>query len=175
MIEMKTHLVTILLVTLSALHCSAEVTWDPSQPYNSVREGESSWTHSIDARRCEYGLKYLLEAHKDAVEVQLSSESKVSEGLFSQEELVRIGGIAGNLGEVIRCAFSESLKYFQEEPNEDLLLMLLYHFEVYCYGGDSCEAWPGIIKPLQKLDPELSKSAKELAKDGKARLFKLKD
>lgn len=163
---MKIHLVAILLATLSPILCSAEVTWNPSEPYNSVREGESSWTHSDDARRCEYGLKYLLEAHKDAVESQLSNEAKVSEGLMSQEEIVRLRTIAGNLSEVIKSEFTESVRYFQQKPNPDLLLMLLYHFKVYCYGGDSCESCPEIIKPLRELDPEMTARADSFALKG---------
>ena len=134
---------------------------------------KSPWSFSAEAQRAEYRMLYLLQAHKDAILLALSFERKVGEGKITQEQIVKLRQVGGNLNDVVRCSYTDVTPYFSTNNNPTLLLMMLYHFEVYCYGGDSDESWPTIIKPLQELDPEITAKAMELAKKGTAERNKI--
>lgn len=90
----------------------------------------------------------------------------VGEGTFSEDQIVNLRSISRNLADVVKSAYKEVTPYFSIEKNPELLLMMLYHFEVYRSGGDRDESWPEVIQPLQELDPAITAKAKELAKEG---------
>jgi len=179
---MKNHslVAALLLCAMTPVAQSKEKPWSPSMPYNVDRRLDSGdpdpspWTFSKDAQRAEYRMLYLLQAHKDAVLLALSMERKVKSREITQEQIIEPRSIDGNLVEVVKCSFSDVLPYFKAKSNPTLLLMMLYHFEVYCRGGDSDEGWPAIIKPLHEIDPEITAKAKELAKKGIAERNKIK-
>ena len=150
-----------------------EKPWTPDMDYNTDRRlsaGDpdvSPWKFSTETRRAEYGMLYLLQAHKDAILLSGKLRSKVGEGKITQEQIFQLRRIGANLDEVLKSSYGEVTPHFSCKKNPTLLLMMLYHYEVYGPGGDS-ESWPTIIKPLQDLDPEITAKAKELAKKGTA-------
>ena len=171
---MKTYpmfAISVLFSFSSMVHAEPKP-WTPSMSYSESRWRSVSdphprlWTFSKVAERAEYQMPYLLQADKDATLLALSLESKVREGKISQGQIVQLRGIGGSLHEVVRCMYEDVTPYFEKKPNPTLLLMMLYHFEVYCYGGDSDESWPDIIEPLQALDPAITAEAKKLAVKG---------
>jgi hypothetical protein len=179
---MKTHITIIAALLASCISSLSadEKPWTPDMGYNVDRRLSaggpinSPWDFSKEAERAEYRMLYLLEAHRDAVMLALAFERKVGEGKISQEQIVQLRQVGGNLNEVVQASYAEASPYFTTRKNPTLLLMMLYHFEVYCYGGDSNEGWPVTIKSLQELDPAITAKAKELAKQGIENLHKIK-
>ena len=171
---MKKHgllIIGILAFCGSGLHAE-EKPWKPDMGYAVDRRLSASepitspWEFSKEAERAEYQMLYLLEAHKDATLLALNLRHKGGDVSITQEQRNQLNHVVGNLSEVVRTSFSDVTPFFLTKMNSTLLLMMLYHYEVYCYGGDSSESWPVIIKPLQDLDPVITAKAKELAKKG---------
>ena len=170
---MKPYAVSAIVILLISLASSSakEKQWTPNMDYNVDRRESggdpitSPWDFSVDAQRAEYSMLYLLQADKDAAILAQELEHKVNEGTLTQEQIVRLRQIGGNLGDVVISAYADVTPYFSTQKNPTLLLMMLYHFEVYRHGGDSNESWPSVIKPLQELDPAITAKAKGLAKE----------
>lgn len=174
---MKTSPMSLIASLVIGLASSSakEKQWSPDMDYNVDRRESGSdpitspWDFSADAQRAEYGMLYLSQADKDAVILALELEHKVGEGTLTQQQIVRLRRISGNFADVVKCEYTEVTPYFLKRANPTLLLMMLYHFEVYRHGGDADESWPSVIKPLQELDPVITAKAKELAKEGMIR------
>jgi hypothetical protein len=151
-----------------------ETTWTPEMPYDTYRSGVDDsggpWDDHPEAHDAEVTLRHLLEAHKQAV---ILGSGRPPHNGFDPKAYKRVRAISYSLHEVVSSSYLTILPFFKKKGNPNLLLMILYHFEVYCAGGDGDEAWPWIIEPLQRLDPVITAKAKEMAKKGKADLHKL--
>ena len=173
---MKKHQLLILATLLGTMYSlSAEVQpWSPDIRYDTSRAGfedsDTPWGLSPEARDAENTLRHVLEAHKQAVILGLGFPPH--NGL-DQKAYERVKAISGCLGDVVTSEYLRILPYFKKKSNPTLLLMMLYHFEVYCAGGDGDESWPWIIEHFQKLDPATTAKAKEMAKKGKADLHRI--
>lgn len=167
----------ILVIGVSSLRAERKK-WTPDMAYNTKlliagQPSKSAWGYSKEGQQAEYKMLYLLEAHKATTLATLSLERRIEEEItalevITQKNLWEFSSALGCMNDVVRCSFQDTIKHFEVKPNPDLLLMMLYHFEVYCYGGDGDESWPELIGKLQKLDPAITEKAKKLAVKGVA-------
>ena len=137
-------------------------------PYNIDRRlssrgpTESRWDFSEEARNVEYRMLYLLEADKHARQLMDRLDT------LDQELFRHVMTVNGNLDEVLECSFREAIPYFEKVENPTLLLMMLFHYEVY-RKGSAMERWDGTISALRKIDPEIAGKAKRFAEEVMAR------
>jgi len=121
---------------------------------------ESPWEGDLTALDEAYRMEYLLSADKLANELDLQLEGRVS-----QDIIVKVRGIGGDLDEVLLISYKNITPLLLKKKDPILLLLMLYHFEVYSRGSAN-ENWDPTIEPLQKMDPAITTRAKELAKKG---------
>ena len=121
---------------------------------------ESPWEGDRTALDEAYRMEYLLSADKLANELDLQLEGRVS-----QDIIVKVRGIGGDLDDVLLISYRNITPLLLKKKDPILLLLMLYHFEVYSRGSAN-ESWDPTIEPLQKIDPAITTRAKELAKKG---------
>ena len=145
-----------------------EKDWRPEMSYNEMRTAlfsvldhvpESPWKGDETACGELLRMNYLLSADKQACELEIQLEGRVS-----QEVIRKVRGVQGDLDEVLVSAYANITPFLLKKKDPILLLVMLYHFEVY--NGSANEGWEPTIEQLQKIDPAITARAKELAKKG---------
>lgn len=153
---------------------SGEKRWTTDMPYTADRREsasdpvESPWGFSTSAETAEYRLLHLMEAHKNATILNLQLDR---DGELEHETAVRLRQVVGSLDEALECSYRDAIAYFAKAENPSLLLMMLYHYELYGVRS-SMERWLPTISSLRKLDPEMAKRAKKLADANRSTLHR---
>ncbi|MEM7384807.1 MAG: hypothetical protein AAF514_07660, partial [Verrucomicrobiota bacterium] len=166
-------LIGILMFTAQAL-VSREKPWTPDIPYNTDRRdsandpAESPWDFSSSAATAEYRMLHLMEAHKNATMLNLRLDR---DGKLDHETAVRLRQVEGSLDEALECSYRDAIPYFAKAANPSLLMMMLYHYELYGVRS-SKEGWIPTISSLRRIDPETSARAKKLAEANRSRLYR---
>ena len=166
-------LIGILMCTAQAL-VSGEKPWTPEMPYTSDRREsakdpvESPWDFSGTAASAEYQMLHLLEAHKNATILNLQLDR---DGKLNHETAVRLRQVEGDLDEALACSYHDVIPYLRKAPNPSLLMMMLYHYELYGIRS-SMERWIPTMSSLRKIDPETSARAKKLADANRSKLYR---
>jgi hypothetical protein len=146
-----------------------EKDWRPEMSYNEMTTAlfsvldhvpDSPWKGDEAAVGEAYRMTYLLSADKRALELDWQLE-----GRASQDIIVKVRGIGGDLDDVLLSSYKKITPFLLKKKEPILLLLMLYHFEVYSRGSAN-EGWDPTIEPLQKIDPAITTRAKELAKRG---------
>jgi hypothetical protein len=156
------------VASFGSLH-AGEVPWTPEAPYNYDRRQSASeddpspWASSSDFSRVEYRLTYLMEADRNAI--KLARGEKLDEN-----DNMLLHAVIDDLDEALEVCYREAIPCFKTRPNPTLLLMMLYHYDVYV--NSAMERWEPTIEALRQLDPATTQKPDKLSAATKAQKSK---
>lgn len=135
-----------------------EASWKLGDPYTAFFEG--TWTpgqiqHDMNCGTYQFRLQYLMQAHREAKELAASED-------LDDANRRKVSRIVDDLEESLLPCYSESLRCFKKDSkNPTLLLMMIYHYQVYIKPYTANEGWSKIVGILEQVDPDITREALE--------------